>query len=303
MTKFNTKCPGLYCGRQLLANGNWSDCGACPRGFRTNATSICVPCNDKPVFYDWLYLGFMTLLPLVFHWFCIDSVSPLIGSNKSVLVIHFSALLEVMFAALLTVWLADPIGRLEFRSCQVNQLSDWYTLFHNPTPNYEETIHCTQEAVYPLYTIVLIFYAMGIAIMLIIRPCLTHFFLPKVGKVTIYSALYFYPILMLLQAVLGGVIYYTFPYIVIILSVISIAAHFAYKLGQTMLFLILSSVSDLRSVLILLGHWALHAYGIIALTQLTDPVFHISLMALVPLPAVFYILTARFTDPNKLHTE
>ena len=72
---------------------------------------------------------------------------------------------------------------------------------------------------------------------------------------------------------------------------------------QTMLFLLLSSVSDLRNVLILLGHWALHAYGIIALTQLTDPVFHISLMALVPLPAVFYILTARFTDPNKLHTE
>lgn len=52
---------------------------------------------------------------------------------------------------------------------------------------------------------VLIFYAMGIIIMLIIRPFLTHFFLPKVGKVTIYAALYFYPILMLLQAVLGGV--------------------------------------------------------------------------------------------------
>lgn len=72
-----TKCPGLYCGRQLLENGNWSDCGACPRGFRTNDSSVCVPCGDQPVFYDWLYLGFMVLLPLVFHVFCIDNISPL----------------------------------------------------------------------------------------------------------------------------------------------------------------------------------------------------------------------------------
>lgn len=65
-----------------------------------------------------------------------------------------------------------------------------------------------------------------------------------------------------------------------------------------MMFLVVSTVSDLRNVLIVLGHWALHAYGLVAL-----PLFHWSLLCLVPLPALFYILTARFTDPNKLHTE
>ncbi|XP_075222540.1 JNK1/MAPK8-associated membrane protein isoform X2 [Lycorma delicatula] len=246
----------------------------------------------------------MVLLPLVFHLFCIDNISPLRTScSKGALMLHISAFVEVGLSAFLTLWLSDPVGTLQIRSCKVKMLSDWYTLLHNPNPNYEETIHCTQEAVYPLYTMVLIFYAFGVWIMLLIRPWLAHFFLPNYGKVTIYAALYFYPILALFQAVFGGLIYYSFPYIIIILSVISNAAHFAFKLDQTMASLIVSTVQDLRNIIIILGHWGMHAFGIVALTELKDPVFHLSLIALVPLPAVFYILTARFTDPIKLHTD
>lgn len=42
------------------------------------------------------------------------------------------------------------------------------------------------------------------------------------------------------------------------------------------------------------GHWALHAYGILAITELRQLSLHLSLLTLVPLPALFYILTARF---------
>lgn len=73
------RCPGLYCGRELFSNGSWSDCGACPRGFRANTSSFCVPCSNTPVLYDWLYLGFMTFSPLVLHWFCIDNTTPFRG--------------------------------------------------------------------------------------------------------------------------------------------------------------------------------------------------------------------------------
>uniref|UniRef100_A0A1B6KTR5 JNK1/MAPK8-associated membrane protein n=1 Tax=Graphocephala atropunctata TaxID=36148 RepID=A0A1B6KTR5_9HEMI len=296
--EMKTRCPGEYCGRIELGPNNYSDCGACPRGFRSDLRSICMYCEGRPELYDWLYLGFMTLLPLVLHWFCIDNVSPLVGNNKSVLAFHLCALVEVSVAAALTVWLTDPFGQMDLRTCNSHQLSDWYTLLHNPQPNYEETIHCTQEAVYPLYTMVLTFYCLSIIVMLLVRPFLVRYILPKVGKLPIYAALYFFPILALLHALFGGLIYFTFPYIVIILSVISNAAHFAYKLDQSMMFLVVSTVSDLRNILILLGHWALHTYGLAAL-----PVFHWSLIGLVPLPAIFYILTARFTDPNKLHTE
>lgn len=144
------RCPGIYCGRELLPDGNWSECGACPRGFRVNASSACVPCDDAPIFYDWLYLGFMALLVLVLHWFCIDKVSKRRNIPKEVIALHLSALLEILLASLIALQLTDPIGTFTIKSCSAKRLSDWYTLLHNPSPNYEATLHCTQEAVYPL---------------------------------------------------------------------------------------------------------------------------------------------------------
>ncbi|XP_039300303.1 JNK1/MAPK8-associated membrane protein-like [Nilaparvata lugens] len=153
------------------------------------------------------------------------------------------------------------------------------------------------------YTMVLIFYAFSVCIMMLIRPWLAKYFVPKGGKVTIYAALYLYPILAVLHSVFGGLIYYSFPYIIIILSVVSSAGHFAVELDQTVRNLLLSAIRDLRSAVVVIGHWALHAYGIVALTELKDPVFHLMLMGLVPLPAFFYVMTARFTDPHKVHTD
>lgn len=67
--------------------------------------------------------------------------------------------------------------------------------------------------------------------------------------------------------------------------------------------LVISSISDIRNVVVILGHWLLHGYGVMAVATLTGLSIHPTMLALVPLPALFYILTARFTDPNKLHTE
>ncbi|XP_017793682.1 PREDICTED: JNK1/MAPK8-associated membrane protein [Habropoda laboriosa] len=298
-----TRCPGLYCGRDLLPDGNWSDCSACPRGFRANASSICVPCDDEPMLYDWLYLGFMALLALVLHWFCIDMVAMRRNIPKEVIALHLSALFEVVAASLITLQLTDPIGTFEIRSCRATKLSDWYTLLHNPSPNYEETLHCTQEAVYPLYTMVFVFYALGTAIMLLIRPMIAKTCLPMQGKFSIYAALYFYPILALLHAVGSGLIYYSFPYITITLSVLSNAAHFSFKLNQSMKALLLSCVSDMKNAIVILGHWLFYGYGLMAAATFRGLGIHPAMLTLVPLPALFYILTAKFTDPQKLHIQ
>lgn len=85
-------CPGWYCGRQYLQNGELSECGACPRGFRRNETTyICELCQDTPLFYDWLYLGFMVLLVIVLHWFFIDMVAK--GKRFKIFfeIIHFNS--------------------------------------------------------------------------------------------------------------------------------------------------------------------------------------------------------------------
>ncbi|KAL7301444.1 hypothetical protein TKK_0005884 [Trichogramma kaykai] len=298
-----TRCPGMYCGRTLLTSGNWSRCGACPRGFRSNGSSICLPCEDSPTFYDWLYLGFMALLGLVLHWFCIDTVSQRRRFNKGSLILHFSAFFETLGAAIFTLLLTEPLGSFNILSCNTQKLSDWYTLMHNPSPNYENTLHCTQEAVYPLYTIVFVFYAFAVFLMLLIRPFMAKKFLPAKGKYSVYAALYFFPILAMLHAVGSGLIYYSFPYITIILSVLSSATHFSYKLNQHMKVLFMNSVTDVKNIVVNLGHCLIHAYGIIAIASLQGIDIHPAMLALVPLPAAFYILTVKFTDPHKIHYE
>lgn len=150
--------------------------------------------------------------------------------TKSQLILHVSAFLEVALSAAITLLIFEPIGSLYFNTCSVNHLSDWYTLFHNPTPNYGEKLHCTQEAVYPLYavlynyvwlciiliqlywlgficrqTMVLVFYLLCIVLMVFIRPWLNRKYL-KQGKSAVYCALYFLPILALLHTIAGGLI-------------------------------------------------------------------------------------------------
>lgn len=44
----------------------------CPRGQRADMQKICQKCIGSPELYDWLYLGFMAMLPLVLHWFFIE---------------------------------------------------------------------------------------------------------------------------------------------------------------------------------------------------------------------------------------
>lgn len=187
LTELKSKCPGLYCGRQFTdsLNGStmtWSDCGACPRGYRVNIMSDiseCMPCENNPSTYDWLYLGFMAMLPLILHWFFIDLAAKerwlvshrqmlfvfvkfqlnseercffilLFSFTKGEIILHISAFFEVFTSAIVTLLIYEPYWTLKIHSCAVSRLSDWYTLFHNPTPNYEKKLYCTQEAVYPL---------------------------------------------------------------------------------------------------------------------------------------------------------
>lgn len=120
----------------------------------------------------------------------------------------------------------------------------------------------------------------------------------------IFKILYYISVIMYEEVKFSYYILdYSYPYIIIILSMMSSAAHFSTKPTQTTEGLLYSSVCDLRNAVILIGHWLLHAYGIISVTGFKDPIFHGSLLALVPAPAAFYIITAPFTDPSKFHND
>nr|XP_022904523.1 JNK1/MAPK8-associated membrane protein isoform X1 [Onthophagus taurus]XP_022904524.1 JNK1/MAPK8-associated membrane protein isoform X1 [Onthophagus taurus] len=302
MSYSDTTCPGYYCGRTLLPDGKLSDCGACPRGSRRNDTNfLCEPCLDTPTFYDWFYLGFNVLLVLVLHLSFIDMVIMRRRFNKAIIILHTTAILEVIISGIVSLLLMHPQGEFKINICKVRNLADWYTLWQNPSPNYEKQIYCTQEAVYPLYTIVFVFHVCALFSMLLIRPWICRIYYPMQSKMSVYAAMYFIPILMVVHALIGGLLYYSFPYLIVILSVISCASHFAKKLDQSAASLMITTVLVPRNMIIVIGHWIMHAYGIISITQLTNPTDHALLILLIPVPTLFYICTAKFTDPSKFH--
>lgn len=297
----SSTCPGLYCGR-LVVNGSMEgDCGVCPRGERSNLQKVCERCAESPELYDWLYLGFMAMLPLVLHWFSIEWYSG--KKSSSALLQHVTAMMECGTSAVVTLLLTEPVGVLSIRSCRVQMLSDWYTMLYNPSPDYVTTLHCTQEAVYPLYTIVLIYYAFCLVLMMLLRPLLVKKIACGLGKSdrfkSIYAALYFFPILTVLQAVGGGLLYYAFPYIILVLSLVTLAVYMSASEIQSFKHL----VAKKKRLVVLFSHWLLHAYGIVSISRLDKLEQDLPLLVLVPGPALFYIATAKFTEPSHILSE
>ena len=87
---------------------------------------------------------------LLVQWYSIDSIASDSEFTFRTLCIHISALIETILAAVVSLLVSPPVGSFNLKSCKVHRMSDWYTMMHNPNPNYEETLHCSQEAVYPL---------------------------------------------------------------------------------------------------------------------------------------------------------
>lgn len=62
-------------------------------------------------------------------------------------------------------------------------------------------------------------------------------------------------------------------------------------------------VAKKKRLVILFSHWLLHAYGIISISRLDKLEQDLPLLALVPGPALFYIATAKFTEPSRILSE
>lgn len=167
--------------------------------------------------------------------------------------LYLSAIFEVGLSAIITVFLSEPMLTFDIYSCGVSSLSDWYTYFFNPAPLYESTMICTAERVYPLQTMVLIFYVFCVTLMLLLRPFVNEKCKSKIEKapMAVYYALYAFPLLALVHSLFGGLVYFAFPYLSIIISCGANAGHFAMKLDQTTKSLLITSVTDVRNIIII----------------------------------------------------
>lgn len=167
--------------------------------------------------------------------------------------LYLSAITEVGLSAVLTIFLSDPMFSFDIHSCGVNNLSDFYTFFFNPSLRYEKTLVCTQERVYPLQTMVLVFYVFCVTFMLLLRPFINEKVKSKIEKASlaVYYALYSFPLLAIIHSLFGGVVYYAFPFLSIIISCGANAGHFAMKLDQSTKSLLITSVTDIRNIIII----------------------------------------------------
>lgn len=242
-------CISTYCGRVLEINNSFSECGvsvfvlmqattyfynqqqqffvqACPRGFQANSNSICDECTDYLLFYDWMYLLFMVLVFIVIQFYIIDRI---VRSNyflSLAIFFYLTTAAEAIFSSIITLFIFNGQWSFDLKTCGNRNFSDWYTLFYNPSGT--EEYKCTQEAVYPIYSIVFLFYLI-VLVFVLFRPLyhnLTYFCIylltsasiikklsrknqdyPRecVQKIT-YYILYSIPAIIFLHALLAGII-------------------------------------------------------------------------------------------------
>lgn len=62
-------------------------------------------------------------------------------------------------------------------------------------------------------------------------------------------------------------------------------------------------VAKKKRLVVLFSHWLLHAYAIISISLLDKLEVALPLLALVPGPTLFYIATAKFTEPSRILSE
>ena len=287
-----SKCPGTYCGRTIIAGSlkNVTQCGKCPRGYRTDG-KICLKCNSSLSLYDWLYLGFMVFLVPVVNCHFINYFE---RKRAIVFLLHLMAIAEGFISIFVAVLVMEPTGNLSMNSCGVHSIKDWYTVFYDPTPDYVHKLRCTQEAVYPLYTIVFIYHAGCLLLLLTFRQLLVHFLKGISGRSSTYASMYFLPIVSVVHAIFSGVIYYSYPYLLLVASSIGTALYLS-KTAESWK----KTLSRAEPLIILLTYCLGNAYGMISITQFQYLVRDSILLLLVFLPTLFYFLTHRLTDPDR----
>ncbi|OON17997.1 hypothetical protein X801_06157 [Opisthorchis viverrini] len=337
------KCAGTYCGH--IENG--TECGSCPWGTRVdvndNRDSLCSVCTITPSLHGWMYLGFTVMMPMSFlfnfpssplqspvtHSTCPNNPESSSGNrNMSTAIVQPPLLLQdqsscgnpvrtckylswglVYFAlhclsAFVSILLFPPLGSLNLYSCVPQKLEDFYAPFLI-------VYGCPSEVVFPYLSLPLVYFAFSIfgCVLFYVAILLTpsgSVDLSKWLRVT-HLSLYAYPVLGLVVFIFGGVLYYSYPYVILILAVIHsvyrFPAIFDYCAPTTngsvlpvchplVVIRSLFCVPEPALALTLLVSLFCFGYSLISLDIST-----VWVLVFTFVPFLFYLLTLPFTHP------
>ncbi|CAL8072273.1 unnamed protein product [Calicophoron daubneyi] len=336
------KCPGYFCGRAM----NSSTCSACPWGTRVypldfaHDQSACQTCLSTPTLHGGLYLGFIALLPLLFFFSIVPAESELSSSTlykKSdqfvraisspvfefvrssaqlprveqptdarpkrpckLWVLGLCCIILHGIVCILVLLLFPPFGSLSLYTCNPQSLEDFYVPL-------VASSGCSYEAVFPYTSLPLAYYAISalVSILMHLLLCISVKNDSDWRRVS-YLSLYSYPVLGIIVITFGGLLYFTFPYVLLSLAVSHSVYHFpvlfdfCVKSPDEALTPVCNPTVLFRAALLHIRRygWSLivsalcYSYALLPITDLSYWIIPLSL-----LPFLIYALTLPFTHP------
>ncbi|KAF1751308.1 hypothetical protein GCK72_017862 [Caenorhabditis remanei] len=302
-----------FCGRTLLlgnhsedvatatstSDSTFSRCGPCSFGYRSNAASICESCDNPLQPYDWMYLLFVALLPLLLHMQFIRTARKYCRTRYYEVSEYLCVVLENVIACVIAVLIYPPQFSFFLNGCEKTGIKEWYPACYNPRIGYTKTMRCTYEVVFPLYSITFIHHIILIAAILILRSTLYCVLLYKAynGK-PFYSAIVSVPLLAVIHSIFSGVIFYSFPYILLIGSLWAMCLHLALEGKRPLKEMIVRLVTSPTHWVFLSITMLMLSFGVIALITPLEIAYRWTLLCVVPVPFIFYLLTIPFSNPT-----
>ncbi|CAH8602343.1 unnamed protein product [Heterobilharzia americana] len=223
-----SQCAGKYCGRI----SNISSCTACFWGSRvlsrpSKQYGFCEVCLTSLSFHDWLYLGFLAILPVLFLLSTLPTIaksskifikrqektvseiqanihdiySNSVGLDQKSWIFSFVCISVHICTSLMTIILFPPFGSLSLYHCPVERIDDFYAPFLAASG-------CSYEVNFPLTSMPVVYYFISAFICLIVYPLLfIVIFNDYKWFKYLYLALYAYPVICISLLLLEG--YYT----------------------------------------------------------------------------------------------
>ncbi|CAI5450331.1 unnamed protein product [Caenorhabditis angaria] len=292
-----------YCGRYFEANSSDFSCRACPWGFRATSgeSSPCEPCQTQLPAYDWMYLLFVALLPLLLHFQFVRHGRRFSRHRYFDIAEYVCVLLENISAALISVLIYPPRFTFLLTSCEKSTMREWYPVLHNPRIGYSKTMKCSSEIVFPLYSLPFAHHLVLISAILIFRSILYCALLYKSsnGKPFYYSLISL-PILAGVHSLFAGILFYSFPWILLTSSIMILVYHLAEQGKLAICDLLARLVSSPMHLTILLITTLLLSFSLTAIIIPLNFSYRWFCVGLVPIPLIVYIITLPFTHPAKI---
>lgn len=179
-------------------------CGACPRGHRSDGW-VCVECDSPLDFYSLFYLIFaMITVPVVFFIIIENTVQKFVFR----IVLQVASGIECIVACVCAIATFYNYRWDRITICPPMRLSDWYSTLNNPVG-----FACSNEAVYPLYSIVLVYYAYCLLFVFLFQTPIIRFLGRGKNSHVYHLFLWWLPALAAVYATCAGLLYYSYPYI------------------------------------------------------------------------------------------